>query len=132
MSASEKTFLIIESKKESRELIRDFLKTFGFSDVYESSRLKDAFEILNQFPIDCIVSSWDLPGASGFSLLKLLKAPESSRKTVFILTSESPSFDKNKLILAAVQKVDGFLLKPFTRDTFEKLLREKSLLGPTD
>ncbi len=129
MSAREKTFLIIDQNRESLVLIRNFLESFGLSNIHESCRLKEAFEILNEHSIDCVVCAWDLPEAtSGFPLLKLLKLPESEQKPVFILTSESNSFDKDKLIQAAEQRVDGFLLKPFSRDTLEKLLKEKSLL----
>ena len=125
MSAIEKTFLIVEPKLEYRELIGGFLKTFGFSRLYFANRQSEALELLNAHSIDCIISEWDTPGASGYTLLKLLRGQDCARKIVFILTSQSTAFEKDKLIQAASLKIDGYLLKPFSSSALEKILQEK-------
>jgi two-component system chemotaxis response regulator CheY len=125
MSALEKTFLIIDRAPENRVLIRDFLRSLGYSNLHEASRVSEALDILNLNEIHCIISEWETPQASGYSLLKLIRSQEKYAKLVFVLMSETESFEKSKLIQAASLKVDGYLLKPFSAETLDKLLKER-------
>lgn len=125
MSAEEKAFLIVDEIEESRVLTQQYLRSFGFSKIYETSRISEALDVLNVNQIDCIIADWDIPGASAYTLLKLLRMQSKYENLVFILMSETDVFEIDRLLKAASLKVDGYLLKPFTAEALSKLLSER-------
>ena len=122
MSAIDQKFLIIGCDLELRHRIRSCLEARGHRQIYEADRVRDALDVLNSETVDCIISEWDLPIANGFSLLKLLRGQERFKDLIYILMSEVDAQHQEKIVRAANQKVDGFLLKPFDLQTLEKLL----------
>lgn len=127
MSAFDHQFLIIEQDPKLKRQITAFLESRGYRQIHETSRVKEALDVLNEHPIDCIISEWDLPLASGYSLLKLIRNQEKFKSLVYILTSEADLHHQEKILRAASQKVNGFLLKPFNLLTLERILHANGI-----
>lgn len=127
MSEFDHQFLIIEQDSKLKRQISAFLESRGYRQIYEASRVREALDVLNAHSIDCIISSWDLPLASGYSLLKLIRNQEKFKHLVYILTSEADVNHQEKILRAASQKVNGFLLKPFNLLTLERILHANGI-----
>ncbi len=127
MSAVEHHFLIIDRDTEIRRQISEYLESCGHRQIYEASRVREALEVLNREPVTCIIAEWNLPKATGYSLLKLVRAQTRYKALVFLLMSEADLQHQEKILRAASQKVDGFMLKPFTLKTLERLLHSSGV-----
>lgn len=68
-----KSILIVEAKKEVRDLISRYLERDGYL-VLTSGCCKDAQEHFTKYPIDLILLNIDLPDCSGWSLCTHFKA----------------------------------------------------------
>ena len=124
MSAQEKRiFLIIDPESIERAKISGFLADMGFEPI-EAERLKDALDVINTTNIDGIISDWDTPGANGYTLLKLLRSQERFKKIIFIMMSKVDADAQKKILQAGSLKVDGFLLKPFLKETLEAIIKK--------
>ena len=118
MSSAELNFLIVDSDDSARAALRNYLEALEYLKIQEASRLKEALNVFNTQPIDCIVCAESLPGANGSAFLKLIRLQDRFKGTVFILTGTraEPAWP-NPLL-----KADGYLLKPFDREQIQAVL----------
>ena len=125
MSSPDRRILLIDADAVHRERVKEYLTATGQTQVWEASRVKDALDVLNEHPIDVIISDWDLPIANGYTLLKLVRSQARFNTTAFILMAASTSDQPElKIIQARKLHVDGFLLKPFDQATLENMLKK--------
>jgi two-component system chemotaxis response regulator CheY len=117
-------FLLVDDDADMRSLTREYLYSFGYEDVCEAEGVKAAIAILNSQRVDVIISDWDMPGANGYTLLKLIKLQEKFRHVSFMLVSSIKEHEEGKVKLAASMGVDAYLLKPFRASKFKTVLSE--------
>jgi len=116
------SFLIVEDERLMQVMIRQMLKDSGATDVRTSNSGADAFRILKSAPADVVISDWHMPGMTGIELLQAIKNdPDLFTTMVLIVSSEaSPLW-----VLCAVEEgADGYLLKPFTQESFLQAVDE--------
>jgi len=121
---SQKRFLLVEKDESSRQVLKGYLSSLGCNDFYEAKTIGEAIELINTWDIDCILSEWNMPGATGFSLLKLIKLQERFKNVVFILMSGIEGQENRRIQSAVKYRVDGFLLKPFEAQKLSDLLQK--------
>jgi two-component system chemotaxis response regulator CheY len=68
--------------------------------------------MLRNGDFDFVVTDWNMPGMSGFDLLKAVRADEKLKTLpVLMVTAEAK---RDQIIAAAQAGVNGYIVKPFT------------------
>ena len=115
--------LVVEDEPHIQELLKLNLTMAG----YKVSQVRDtqhAMAVLKAGPVDMLMLDWNLPGESGVSLVRQLRA--SIRKNwlpVLMLSGRDQELDK---VMALDAGVDDYMIKPFR--VRELLARVQSLL----
>ncbi|MEE1222822.1 MAG: response regulator transcription factor [Bacteroidaceae bacterium] len=100
--------LVVEDEQALREVIVQSLKKERYVVEYAST-FREASDKINEYDYDCIVLDIMLPGGSGLTLLRDLKA-KRKRASVIIVSAKDSIDDKvTGLDLGA----DDYLTKPF-------------------
>lgn len=112
--------LVVDDEPEVREVVRDYLREFGFSKVLEASHGGEAMHLLevHRREVSLVLSDWQMPGMTGIELLKALRATPSLRRLPFVIVTSKTPTEQVKTIQAAEMGVNGYLLKPFSLNTF--------------
>ncbi len=118
--------LIVDDMPTIRDLVKNQLKSLGFSSFVEAGDGEQAFETLKNGivegnPIDIVISDWNMPKKSGLQLLKECRANPNWKQLPFLLlTSESEKEAVTDAILAGVSQ---YIVKPFSGKIFEEKLK---------
>lgn len=110
-----KTFLVVDDHEPMRKSVMHALKETGYIDVVLATDGIQARKLLQQTPVDAIISDWNMPNMNGLQLLKSLRADEQYKNVPFMLVTGEAS--REKVLEAIGAKVSEMLLKPFTAHT---------------
>lgn len=100
--------LIVEDEKELGESVATYLKTQGYHCELAAD-FKTALDKTEVFDYDCILLDITLPGGSGLSVLKELRAAKKTDGVLIISAKNSIDDKVNGLLMGA----DDYLAKPF-------------------
>lgn len=119
--------LIADPVGATRTALRGYLSRLGFQDISEAGDGAEAWSEISgenapgRKRAEIVFADWDIPGISGYDLLKKTRAGKDTKKTLFVLLVDE---EKREQIMAAAQAgVDECVVKPGTLD----VLREKLL-----
>ncbi|WP_299668905.1 response regulator [uncultured Polaribacter sp.] len=113
-----KKVIIVDDEIAGRKLIKEYLE--DYSDLVllgEANNGVDAVKIINEFKPDLVFLDIQMPGMTGFDVLTHL---EELPQIIF-----STAYDQYALKAFEVHAVD-YLLKPYTKDRFEKAIHKLS------
>lgn len=108
--------LIIDDEPLARSLVKEYLKSFG--DIQVVQECNDGFEgvkAIAQHQPDLIFLDIQMPKINGFEMLELIENPPA-----VIFTT---AFDEFAMKAFEAHAVD-YLLKPFSKDRFEKAVQK--------
>lgn len=109
-----KKILVVEDVDTSRMLVSGLLRGIGAITVITAVNGEDALEKIEKKGVpDIIFCDWVMPGMDGLSLLSVVKQLHAGVKFV-MLTAQT---DAEHVRQAAYLKVDGYVAKPFSRQT---------------
>ena len=114
---------VVEDESHIQELLKLNLTMAGYK-VSQARDTQHAMAVLKAGPVDMLMLDWNLPGESGLSLVRQLRA--SARKDwlpVLMLSGRDQELDK---VMALDAGVDDYMVKPFR--VRELLARVQSLL----
>lgn len=117
-----KIFMVVEDMSSARMLEASLLRGLGAGKVTAAVDGADALtklEAAEQIP-DVIISDWIMPEVDGLALLEAAKARHPSVKFV-MLTAKT---DLDDVRLARTKGVDGYVAKPFTKETLIAALKK--------
>ena len=78
--------LLIEDDKDVRALIHEyFISLYPFAELFEAENGGDGLDILNKYPIDCVLLDYNLPDFDGIIFLELLATNKHSAKVPVIM-----------------------------------------------
>jgi two-component system, chemotaxis family, chemotaxis protein CheY len=107
-------FLVVDDDAASRATIVEYLKALGHARVTEASNGVDALHCLDRdSSISFIISDWDMPHVNGLTLLQRVKADPVRARLPFLIVTSPISEEAEKVVLAAENLVDAYLIKPF-------------------
>ncbi|RYZ59207.1 MAG: response regulator [Proteobacteria bacterium] len=81
-----KLVLVVDDEPELREILKEEFEYCGYS-VVEAENGSKAAALLNQHPIDVVVSDIRMPGGSGLDLLSAINGREGSRPPVILVSA---------------------------------------------
>lgn len=128
-SRSHLNFLVVDDMSTMRRIVRAILKESGYDNAEEAEDGIEALKKLRSEPFDFIVSDWNMPNMDGLQMLKEIRADENLKHLpVLLVTAEAK---KENIVQAAQAGADGYIVKPFTANTFaekmEKIFEKKGL-----
>ena len=120
--------LIVDDSRAMRRIERQVLSRLGGLEVHEAEDGVSAIYQLKalDFQVDLILVDWMMPRMDGITFVKMMKtSPNLSKIPILMVTSCS---DEHMMGRAWETGVNGYLLKPFTKELF---LQAILALGPT-
>ena len=131
-NADDQRILVVDDEEMINELLSDYFRELGY-DVTVALSAEEAIEKLefeNQFNL--IITDIDLPGKSGFELLKIVK--ETKENLPVVILSGIKTFDNT--IKAVKNGAIDFISKPFdlksVQKVVEKILKKQVLSAEKD
>jgi len=104
--------LIVDDFSTMRRIIKNLLRDLGFTNTDEADDGNTALPMLRSGKYDFLVADWNMPGMSGFDLLKAVRADENLKNLpVLMVTAEAK---RDQIVAAAQAGVNGYVVKPFT------------------
>lgn len=117
-----KKVIIVDDEKAGRSLIKEYLENHqDLILVGEANNGVDAIKIINEFTPDLVFMDIQMPGLTGFDVLEHL----NELPTIIFSTA----YDSYALQAFEVHAVD-YLLKPYTRDRFDKAVAKSNKSSP--
>jgi two-component system chemotaxis response regulator CheY len=119
---AEKEFMVVEDMGSARMLEASLLRGLGAKKVIPATDGADALTKLghaDHVP-NIIISDWMMPEVDGLALLEAAKAKYPDVKFI-MLTAKT---DLDDVRLARTKGVDGYIAKPFTKETLVAALKK--------
>jgi DNA-binding NtrC family response regulator len=117
-----KPILVVDDEAIVRESIRDWLKDAGYQ-VATAETGEEALEMIGKGGFRVMVLDIRLPGQTGISVLKQVKALKPEIKSIIITAYPSDELLNEAKRLGAID----YLIKPIAPDNLERLIRETLL-----
>jgi two-component system chemotaxis response regulator CheY len=110
--------LIVDDSRAMRRLHREVLSELVEVDVAEAEDgVHAVYELQSvDFQVDLILVDWMMPRMDGLTLVRLLKSTENLRNIPILMVTSCS--DERRMKEAWQAGVDGYLLKPFTKEIF--------------
>ncbi|AKO51904.1 histidine kinase [Marinobacter psychrophilus] len=104
--------LIVDDFSTMRRIIKNLLRDLGFTNTDEADDGNTALPMLKTGKYDFLVTDWNMPGMSGFDLLKHVRADDQLKALpILMVTAEAK---RDQIVAAAQAGVNGYIIKPFT------------------
>lgn len=117
--------LVVDANPMSLSVLAQNLRSFGFANVKQASRIMDARELLERRRFDLVVCdhNFDNGAESGQDLLEELRREQMlPYGTVFIMVTGEATYAK--VAEAAESALDSYLVKPFSAQTLFEHIKE--------
>jgi DNA-binding NtrC family response regulator len=114
--------LVVDDEPIVRESIRDWLVNAGYQ-VATAESGEEALEMVEKQDFSIIIVDVRLPGKTGITVLKEVKALKPQIKSIVITAYSSTELAAEAMKLGAVD----YLIKPIAPDELERLVQETLL-----
>ena len=115
MADTKMSILVVDDFTTMRRIVKNILKQLGYENILEADDGASALEVLKREKIQFIISDWNMPQMSGIELLKTVRATEDWKDLPFLMVTAEGQ--KENVIEAVKNKVNNYILKPFTPET---------------
>lgn len=114
--------LCVDDFAMMRRIVKQQLNGLGFSYIEEADDGLSALPLLEEGRFDFVVTDWNMPGMTGFELLKKIRSsPQLKDLPVLMVTAEAK---REQIVAAAQAGVNGYIVKPFTPKTLEAKIQK--------
>jgi len=118
------TVLCVDDEEEFLEYLTAILQQY-FLKVYSVASVKEAYAIIEDNPIDIIITDLYMPKTNGIDFIKKIRSERSSISVIFL----TACFEKDFLHAAVPLGLDAYLIKPVSLEKlFETLQRTIELI----
>lgn len=115
MSNNNESILIIDDAQNTLEILERWLTNYGFT-VYTSTNVESGIEVLDNTPIDLIITDLKMPRVSGLKMVQYVK--ENYKDVEIIMITGYASIEG--AVEAVKAGAQEYLAKPFTEDELLK------------
>lgn len=118
-------FLVVDDDAESLATIVEYLKAMGHEKVTSARDGAEAIRLIERDPtINFIISDWDMPYMNGLSLLQRVRSHPSRAHIPFLIATSPISHESEKVIMAAENLVDSYVIKPFRSEVLKTKIEQ--------
>ncbi len=117
-----KQILIVDDEPIVRESIRDWLKDAGY-EVATAETGEEALEMMKKQDFSVLILDIRLPGKTGISVLREVKAFKPEIKSIIITAYPTSELAAEAKELGAID----YLIKPIAPDDLERLIQQTLL-----
>jgi len=103
------TVLCVDDEKEFLDYLSSILKLY-FLEVHSALSAKEAHVIIEEHPIDIIITDLYMPKTNGIDFIKKIRSERSTVAVIFV----TACFEKDFLHAAVPLGLDAYLRKPIT------------------
>jgi DNA-binding response OmpR family regulator len=114
--------LIVEDTEELAEVLQATLQRMNFMTFHESHGMK-ALDTYKEIHPDLVLLDIGLPDMTGWKVLDAIKESKAILKRPGIIVMTAYGDPANRL-MGKLQGVDEYLIKPFTPDEIERVVRQ--------
>jgi two-component system chemotaxis response regulator CheY len=112
-------FLVVDDSPTMRRIVINALKSFGYTDVIEANDGAEGFDLLQNEPVDFVITDWNMPNMNGLEFTQAIRAdPKLQKLPILMVTTRGL---KQDIIDALKARVNNYVVKPFT----PQILKEK-------
>lgn len=115
--------LIVEDDDINRKLLASILKTIGFKNIAEADNGKTAWQVLQEQPIDLVLTDWMMPEMDGLELLQQIRKSGTRLQNLPVLMITALG-KQDDIMKAANLEIDGYIVKPFSVSTILTKIEE--------
>ncbi len=115
--------LIVEDYPEVADVINVILQRMGFTTAVESHGLR-AFERFNQMHPHIVMLDLALPDVTGWRVLDAIKERHGAGYHMPVVIVMTAYGDPANRLVGKLQGVHAYLIKPFTAEELQKVVRE--------
>ncbi|MBU2547044.1 MAG: response regulator [Proteobacteria bacterium] len=110
--------LIVDDYQTMRRMNVGMLRQMGFNNFREAENGAIALKIIEAEGADLIICDWNMPVMSGIDLLRQVRSEPAWQNLPFIMITGEPQ--KENVIEAAKNRVNGYIIKPFSADLLKR------------
>ena len=107
----DKQILLVDDDKNRLNQLDKVIRTLGFKQVLLTDGADNAWVVMKNKKIDCIICAYEMKEMSGPALLKIIRQEDTSSDIPFFLTDKA--FTKIKVIKAGQIGVTGLFVIPY-------------------
>ena len=115
--------LVVDDSKAMRTMVVNYLQEMGITDIVQAVDGAEATLLLSVDPeIKLILCDWNMPVMDGGTLLKNIRKERGKDSLTFVMITTASK--KENVIEAIKNGANNYLIKPFTKDTFQEKIQE--------
>lgn len=118
--------LVVDDDAMVKSILVEYLQSMGFRNITAVQKSAQALKLIreNETQIDLVISDWEMPEASGLTLLKAVRNHPARKNTPFILVTSQRSMERFKITQAAQWSVNSYIMKPFRVELLKQKIFE--------
>ncbi|MBD2344751.1 response regulator [Anabaena subtropica] len=120
----ELTILVVDDDDNMRFLITEVFEIYGFK-VMAATNALEAFELIEQFHLDLLISDINMPGENGYWLIQKIRKLTSPKKSEIPAIAFTANMEANAHNKALASGFQAYLQKP---SKIEQILAEATKL----
>lgn len=122
MSQEDLNILIVDDSPTMRRIIKNTLERIGYKNSIDASNGKEAIDLLEENPINFVITDWNMPEMNGLEFVTELRSKSEYKDLpIMMITTRGMKDD----VLQAVQAgVNNYIVKPFTPETLEEKINK--------
>jgi len=121
--------ITVDDSSTMRRIIKNTLKRIGYGDeILEAENGKEALEILENNPVDLIITDWNMPVMDGLTFVKKIRSNSKFDDVPIIMVTTEAA--KEDIITALKAGVNNYIVKPFTPQVLKEKIEQ--VLGLKD
>ncbi|MHB1117366.1 ATP-binding response regulator [Sideroxydans sp.] len=105
-------FLVVDDLEPMRKVTANQLRSLGAETILMASNGAEALRILQNKPVDIVLSDWSMPLMSGLDLLKAMRSDDKLAGLPFIMVTAEA--ERHRIEEAIGAGVSDLLVKPYT------------------
>lgn len=117
----ESRILLVDDNKDALNQLDKTIRELGFKEVLLSDGADNAWVVMKNKQVDCIICAYEMREMSGPALLKITRREDTSSDIPFFLTDRA--FTKIKVIKAGQIGVTGLFVIPYDEKVIERKIR---------
>ncbi|NDD13611.1 MAG: response regulator, partial [Betaproteobacteria bacterium] len=122
--------LIVDDMERMRSLVREQIRSVGYSNFYEADNGEKALQVLaknsSPTPFGLILCDWNMPVMNGLDFLKVLRSHASYRTLPFLMVTAEA--DRESVLAAIKAGASNYIVKPFPPAVLDQKLKIMAMI----